>query len=65
MIFALMRLGFTYAEARDMAPAESDRYLALQLGYMRAGSGRQEVPQGPQGPRKATQEDIDAFFGRF
>lgn len=63
-IFALMQMGFTYSEARDMAPDESDRYLALRLGYMRAANAPQAA-QEPAGPRKATQEDIDAFFGNL
>jgi hypothetical protein len=64
MIFALMRMGFTYAEARDMSPDESDRYVALQLGYMRAAQGAPSAPT-QAAPHRATQEDIDAFFGNL
>jgi hypothetical protein len=56
LIFALMRLGFTAKEARDMSPDESERFVAISTA---------KSPDEPEmvrpGVRKATQADFDRF----
>lgn len=62
-IWRLMEVGFTYAEACDLSPDESDRYLAVAYGWRSHGSAPTEAPE-PQ-VRKATQADIDALIASF
>ena len=58
-----MDVGFTYAEACDLSPDESARYLAVAYGWRSHGQGPSERPEPTA--RKATQADMDAFFARF
>lgn len=55
-----MRLGMTLAEARDMSPDETERYLAISAGWRNYDpeSGAELVRPGV---RKATQADMDRF----
>lgn len=59
-ILALVRLGMTLQEARDMSPDETERYLAINNGWNNrdASTGAEMVRPGV---RKATQADFDRF----
>lgn len=62
-IYSLLQVGLSLQEARDMTPDESERFIALHNAHLSnpADGGAQQA----SGPRKATQDDINAFLGRF
>lgn len=59
-ILALVRLGMSLQEARDMSPDETERYLAINNAWHNTDpdTGAEMVRSGV---RKATQADFDRF----